>query len=549
MLLMLFLLLGSVHDVHAQALRAEGPYFRDAQGGVVVLRGLNVAGDAKVPPFRVVDDARLLDDFPAWGVNVARVLFTWEAFEPVRGEYDAGYLDYYVGLLDALHARGVWAIVDLHQDAFSRFATDGCGEGMPEWAVSPATTKHEPDNGPACSSWGIKFIIDTDTHRCWDDFYADTHGVRTRYLALLDTLAERLSDHPAVIGYDVLNEPWADEKKQLGPLYADAARVVRAHAESAILFVSPRALTSAGQDTELERPAFDNFAYAPHFYDGGIVTLHRWLGSDLEEPVGRMQARAEAWNVPLFVGEFGAPAGAENGPAYMEAYYAALDARFASGAQWSFVAHWTEERKDGWNDENFSIVDAQLRPRDNYRVRPYPARIAGKPSSFVDRTQSAGEIELAYEHDPGLGATRIFAPGLALLGSQLRADIEGPVSCAVERDRRHVRCTGDEPGAVRVVLRACDDPSACLPSVPDTASEPDAGQGAPGSANAPDGSMQGQDGPGAAAPKRASAGCSLARLGDDPRGGLLLFAPWLVLFAVRRATSAACRRARSGRWP
>jgi endoglycosylceramidase len=521
----------------AQELRAEGGYFRDAHGAVIVLRGLNVSGDAKVPPFRTVDDVRMLDPFASWGVNVARLLFIWEAFEPEPGDYDTGYLDYYVSIVDALHARNVWVIVDIHQDAFSRFATDGCGEGMPEWAVSPDTEKHDPDNGPDCRNWGIKFILDTDTHRCWDDFYADTYGVRTRYLAMLDRVASALEGHEGVIGYDALNEPWADEKKQLTPLYDDAERVIRAHAPEAIMFVSPRALTSAGQDTELARPTFDNFAYAPHYYDGGIVTLHSWSGQDLEEPVSVMQRRAEAWDAPLFVGELGAPADAERGLAYVDAFYASLDRRFASAAQWSFVAHWTEARKDGWNDEDFSIVDAAHELRANYRIRPYPARIAGAPESFEDRP---GEhVELRYEHEPSLGATRIFAPGLALFGAQLEAEVEGPVRCGVEPGGRHVRCEGDEAGPTRIVLRACREAAACLPPVPSDDPGADAGGGGEPTASSDTG-MAPRDGDAAGPTKRSNDRSSQGTGCETSRGGTHLGLGVLVALV----TSALLRRRR-----
>lgn len=516
--------------VHAQALHVEDRYFRDQAGGVVVLRGLNVAGDSKVPPFRPIDDPALLDGFPEWGVNVARLLFTWEAFEPTRGSYDESYFAYYLATIAALHERGVYVIVDLHQDAFSRFATDGCGEGMPEWAVSAATQKHTPDNGPNCSSWGIKFILDTDTHRCWDDFYADTDGVRTRYLTLLDTLASRLSSHPAVIGYDMLNEPWGDEVKQLGPLYEDAAKVIRAHAPETILFVSPQALTSGGQDTKLVRPSFENFAYSPHFYDGGIVLAHIWTGSDLKEPVGRMEKQAVTWNVPLFVGEFGAPAGATNGAAYLDAYYRELDAVFSSAAQWSFVGHHSEERKDGWNTEDFSIVDGKGVLRDNYRVRPYAARIAGEPLSFEVRAGSALEVELAWNHEPALGATRIFAPALRLFGSQVRATIDGDARCVAERDGRHVRCMSDTTSMQRVVLSACTELSACLVLAPEPPTTVDAG--IPSSlpeagASAPDG--QGME------PSRASRGGGCTVVARD--GSTLLSCTLLSLVFVYRARS------------
>jgi endoglycosylceramidase len=445
----------------AEALHADGSYFKDERGAVVILRGLNVAGDAKVPPFRPIDDPALLDPLPAWGVNVARLLFTWEAFEPERGRYDESYFSYYRGVLDALHARGVHAIVDVHQDAFSRFATDGCGEGMPRWAVSSAVTADTPDNGPACAAWGVQFIVDTDTHRCWDDFYSDVQGVRGRYLLLLETLASRLSKHPAVIGYDMLNEPWGNEPRQIGPLYEDGARAIRGYDADALLFVSPQALTSAGQDTQLTRPGFDNFAYAPHYYDGLVITLDTWLGGSLEEPVERMAAQARAWNVPLFVGEFGAPAQTLNGAAYVASFYEALDRRLASGAQWAFVAHWNSERKDGWNQEDLSIIDDERNLRANYSVRPYPARIPGVPTSFTLNAEAERSLSLAWEHSPAQGEARLFAPR-TWFAAEVAVETSSDVDCQFEHKALYVRCSAREPGPKRVLLRRCRNDEACL---------------------------------------------------------------------------------------
>jgi endoglycosylceramidase len=465
----------SAGTVGAEDLRAEGTYFRDEAGAIVMLRGLNVAGDSKVPPFRPVDDPRLFDAFPDWGVNVARLLFTWEAFEAERGVYDETYFAYYEGLIEALAARGVWVIVDVHQDAFSRFTTDGCGEGMPEWAVSSAVPLKTPDNGKDCASWGIKMILNGDTHRCWDDFYADTAGVRTRYLALLDVLGQRLSRHDSVIGYDMLNEPWGDELKQIGPLYEDAARVLRAHDERAILFTSPQALTSAGQDTKLARPSYGNFAYAPHYYDGAVIQLHTWLGGTLKDPVERMVKQAAAWDVPLLLGEFGAPGEGNNVEAYMDAFYLELDSRFVSATQWSYVAHWDAEKKDGWNTEDFSIVDGAQALRKTYLVRPYPARIAGEPLTFAVTRPPAAAVELSYRHDPALGATRIFAPHTGFFAGDVKAHIEGDLTCEVEHDRRHVRCTSAVAGDVSVRLVPCAEGESCLTTAAPPPASPDAG--------------------------------------------------------------------------
>jgi hypothetical protein len=52
--------------------------------------------------------------------------------------------------------------------------------------------------------------------------------------------AETFADNPAVIGYDLLNEPFGDEVKEIGPLYEDVAARIRKHDQKAILFIEPQ---------------------------------------------------------------------------------------------------------------------------------------------------------------------------------------------------------------------------------------------------------------------------------------------------------------------
>ena len=457
--LCLALVLPAVSRAEVEPLHTDGRLLRDARGGNVLLRGLNVTGDAKVPPFRGINDMRQLDVLPDLGVNVVRLLFIWEAFEPERDKYDESYLAYYTNLVDALGARGMHVIVDIHQDAFSRYATQGCGDGFPAWTVGDEDDREQPDNGRRCVSWGIQMVLDPQTQQLWRDFYANVNGVRDRYLALLERVAEQLADNPAVLGYDMMNEPGGDEADEIAPLYEDAARRVRAHDANAVLFVSPGALTSAGARTELPRPTFDNFVYAPHYYDAAVSQLQRWLGTSLADPVRQMDEQAAAFNAPLFVGEFGAPAEGERTTEYIDEFYRQLDARLISAAQWNFTPHWTREKKDGWNLEDFSIVDDTGTLRATYRVRPYPARVAGEAISF---TAGEDSVELEWRHAPAAGETRLFAPVAALFQGQLSIQSSGELQCAYEDGQRYLRCNAPRPGIQRVRLIPCGNGAACV---------------------------------------------------------------------------------------
>lgn len=440
----------------APPLHVEGRHFRDDAGAAVILRGVNVAGNSKVPPFTPASDPAIFDPLRGWGMNVVRLLFTWEAYEPEEGAYDEGYLDYYAGAVRGAWERGLYVIVDFHQDAFSRYSIDGCGEGFPAWVLPPEIEPDTPDNGPACASWGVKMQKDADMLAAWSAFHADTYGVKSRYLAMLESVSARLADEPGVIGYDLMNEPWGDEPTEIGPFLEQATTAVRKASPDAVVFVSPHALTSSGKQTALEKPSFGNFAYSPHFYDASVVLFDSWSGVEPDEPFANMNGKAEEWGVPLFLGEFGAGGPTEDGLLYVDMLYRRLDEGLASGAQWVYTPGWTEAAKDGWNDEDFSIVDGEGNTRDNFRPRPHPARVSGTPTLFRENRAEepdARSVELEWDHAPETGVTEIFVPAQALFGSEsVTLETSGAgLSCGAEG--AWVTCSSSQAGAMRVVVK------------------------------------------------------------------------------------------------
>ncbi|MGL4369662.1 MAG: cellulase family glycosylhydrolase, partial [Spirochaetota bacterium] len=363
--------------------------------------------------------AALLDPLQKWGVNVIRFLFTWEAYEPVKGEYNQEYLAYYKNVIKWAHERGIYVIVDFHQDAFSRYTVHGCGEGFPEWAVPPMVIKGTPSNDSSCKIWGAEMIWDAPMHLSWHHFYANTYGVRDRYLLMVGSVSAALGDTPGVLGYDMLNEPWGNEITEIAALYEDAAKVIRANDPDSVLFASPHALISSGNSSELPAMSFDNYVYSPHYYDGMIITLNWWWGTSPASKLNQNKKKGDAFGVPTFWGEFGINPTAKGGTDYMDLFYAWMDKYGASGTQWCYTPGWTPEKYDGHNDENLSIVDDTGTLRANWRIRPYPQRLAGTPGTFEVTFKDSGALKmyLKYTHDPRKGDTKIYLPKELLFGT------------------------------------------------------------------------------------------------------------------------------------
>jgi endoglycosylceramidase len=170
-----------------------------------------------------------------------------------------------------------------------------------------------------------------------------------------------------------------------------------------------------------------------------------------------MVGTAEAWGVPLFLGELGAPAEAENAGAYMNMLYRRLDEGFLSGAQWVYTPGWTPEAKDGWNMEDLSVVDDVGRGRPNFRVRPFPRRIAGTPSSLVVTAEAdllANFIELTWDHNPAMGETEIFLDAGGFFGGagEVIETSGAELLCSKKEDL--LLCASPVAGEKRVRVRA-----------------------------------------------------------------------------------------------
>ena len=213
----------------------------DAQGRTRLFHGVNAV--EKLPPYlpssNATGGAALNDDdleaLAGWGFNVVRLGVLWRATMPSGpGEVNATYLEEVRSLVGRLHARGIYTLVDMHQDVLSGFT---CGEGIPDWAFSRAlelvgfnasADRENPRRFPkplpyddvdpdpatgkppleACQTHGFfTYYLTYESEAAWHALYSEPEmwGYFGDHWA---AVAGALAGEPGLLGFEMLNEPW-----------------------------------------------------------------------------------------------------------------------------------------------------------------------------------------------------------------------------------------------------------------------------------------------------------------------------------------------------
>jgi endoglycosylceramidase len=399
----------AVTDWH---LTPDGTLLRDSLGRVVALRGVDAGGRSKLAPFVPFDYGTgtpngpyaqalgaYMDRAASWGIDVLRVPFVWAAVEPTQGQDDADFLSRYDQLLDAAWSRGLWTIVDFHQDVYSE---NFCGDGFPGWTLaSPPAPHHD------CPSWPLMYG-DAGVKAAFDAFWAPGSAVQTAYAALWSRMVARYKDKPGVIGFEPINEPSAGsanadtwESTTLTDFYSRMVAQIRGDAPKALVFIDLSGPDGSFLVESVKRPAGDGVVFAPHFYPlsnapGDVPTeMKSW--SDV----------GASWNVPTFVGELGTKPDDAAHRALMAADWQAMDALGIGGSEWEYSASATS-----WNEEDMSIVDGSGNESGfvGEIARPYARAVAG---SGVTQSWDDGARAFSLSYAPASGVTEVALPARA----------------------------------------------------------------------------------------------------------------------------------------
>ncbi|WP_435191555.1 cellulase family glycosylhydrolase [Streptomyces sp. bgisy126] len=372
------------------------PALTDEHGRALTLRGWNVEdkanrGDAALSAVT----EKHFRDMRAKGFNFARLLVFWDDLEPRPGRYSQDYLRKIERILDWAEKHDVKVLLDAHQDVFGPAFGH---RGIPEWATRtdglPFTPR--PDD------WFSEYF-EPAVQRAFTHLYED-EDLRRAQARMWRVLADRFDDHPAVLGYDLINEPMGEvregedlataarriERDQLTPLYNRLADAVRSVDRDAWIFVEPTPIVGEGVPTGLGRIHDPKVVYAPHFYNTGMEA-----GTDYDPAAGWIESyeRAvtlypEQYEVPVVVGEWGP---LNNSLPQMNRFY--RDAMSSLGRYGSGWAGYVWCYGGG-----YCAVDGAgaFRTNKELTAEPYAEAVAGRVRSAA-YDSGTGVYRLAYD--------------------------------------------------------------------------------------------------------------------------------------------------------
>lgn len=391
----------------------DGQLLRDGLGRVVFLRGVDAGGRSKFAPYVPFDYptggyAAALDAYMAhaasWGIDAMRVPFTWAALEPTRTTpptYDTAWLARYVALLQSAWQHGIYTVVDFHQDVYAEVF---CGDGFPTWTLPGGGA----DAGPPvhdCPDWSLEYGTDTAVKAAFDAFWPASSPAMTAYFQAWDEMMSQVADTPGVIGFEPINEPDSGsanndtfEPATLTPFFTAIAAEMNAKAPKALVFFDPTGIDGVTVSTTMTKPGGSNLVFAPHFYP-----LQHLTAAEIQDGLSGWVAYRSTWNVPVFVGEFGASNAQPGTLGYMQSVFASMDALGLSGTEWEYSVS-----VDLWNSESGSVAtpDGGEYAVAQALIRPFARAVAGTGiTQSYDLT--SGTFTLSYTATDGITEVRV----------------------------------------------------------------------------------------------------------------------------------------------
>lgn len=452
-------------------LRRKGRWLVDQHNRVVLSHGVNLVWklDPFVPPdkpagFTAGDAAWLADH----GFNTARIGTLWVGVTPDKPSVvDTGYLDAWQRVVDLLAEQQIWMLFDFHQDMLGSVYQ---GEGVPEYAILEGGLSSALLPPPR---FGFPFNYFTaQVSAAYDNLWAagPNSDAWTGYRNAWKAVAKRWYDQPYVMGYDLLNEPWAGREyllcilsgcprsnaREIQPFFEHAIDGIRTVDADNIVWMEPQLLAggtgSPSGFTSIEGE--NQLGYSVHNYCP-LSAFTQAIGSGLLSPIldqlpstcrpfeSRVfdEARATADRIGAvdLITEFGATDDTE----LLRRVTNMADAHLTGWQYWAYK-NWndptTQSQETGAQGLFADDADRSTAKQAKLDIleRTYPQATAGIPQA-LSFDPDTGAFHYRYETRPANAPTKIYVP-----------QRHYPDGYAVEVSGATIT---SEPGATKLILQ------------------------------------------------------------------------------------------------
>lgn len=282
--------------------RQDGHYV-DNQGRVRIFHGFNAVNKAFPWYPQHMSNASLVKHYKEWGFNAVRLGTMWSGVEPEQGKYNETYLQVIRSQLSLLAVNGMHAFLDMHQDVLSkRFGTY---DGAPAWLVDILPKGRNPYPYPWKSTkpfyggnWALQYLTE-DCGAAYQGLYDNVNHSKDMFIAFWKKVASTFKDVTSVLGYELINEPWAGDvwadpllfqpgkagSQNLFPMYDKIARAIRDVDNDTIIMYEP--VTWGIWFNGEAGTGFETVPGGPEFRDRSALSYHLycWVKSGDSDPL------------------------------------------------------------------------------------------------------------------------------------------------------------------------------------------------------------------------------------------------------------------------
>jgi len=369
-----------------------------------------------------VEDAQLL---ASMGYNTIRLGVLWAGLEPTQGEYNMTYMEKVVEIVDIAGQHGLHPVLDMHQDVFNR---KYCGNGVPDWVAQP-----DKENFPYPLE--VEYPVDEDLHPSrgdcgkiqWPNYhfshslsqsvgrlYNNFRGLLDNFAEFWGKVAETFADSEAVLGYEIMNEPWCGDvyedptllvpgvadRRYLQPMYDRVNTEIRKYDDEHIILFESVTWEIVGIG---EAIGFTHPPGGDDYKNRSVLAFHNSVQEQVtshEDYYDLRWGEIQRLGIAGFVTESG------------DCCLDLADEMTKWGYSWHHWAYklygaWTWDSHGLWNLENDDSYDCptveSCLNKDRVRVfaRTYAEAIAGAGKYFHFNSETS-EALLVYQPDPAI---------------------------------------------------------------------------------------------------------------------------------------------------